>query len=135
MDDVRTIEQQIKADRRSLDRKIHELEHRAHAALDWRQQYRDHAGTALAVALGSGVLLGALSRDRGREYSTDIGVPRRSWLTAIDPSGRAGGHLSELVSDVLDAFVGLAGTAVVDSIAKAVPGFRDQFDVGKRRPI
>jgi hypothetical protein len=135
MDDVGTIEQQIRADRRSLDRKIQELEDRAQAALDWRQQYRDHAGAALAVAFGSGVVLGALSRGGRSDYESDVEVPRRSLLTVVDPSGRAGRHVGELVGDVMDAFVGVAGAAVVDYIAEVVPGFKEHIDVRKRRPI
>jgi hypothetical protein len=131
MDDVvNTIEQQIRADRRALNRNIQELEDRAHAAMDWRRQYRDHAGTVMAVAFGSGVLLGALSRGSGGED-----VPRRSLLATVDPSGRAGHHVGELVGDVVDAFVGLAGAAAVEYIAELVPGFKDQFDVRKRRSI
>jgi hypothetical protein len=129
MDDVvGTIEQQIRADRRALDRNIHALEERAHDAIDLRRHYSDHAGTVMALAFGSGVLLGALSRgSRG---------PARlqgSVLNAVDPSGRAKTHVGELVNDIIDAGVGVAGAAAVDVISEWIPGFREQFTAGKRR--
>jgi hypothetical protein len=136
MDDVvGTIERQIRADRRDLNRNIQELEDRAHAALDWRRQYRDHAGAILAVAFGGGVLVGALSRPAGNhEDSGDHEGPRRSMLSAVDPSGRAGRHVGELVGDLVDAFVGLAGATAVSYISDVVPGFKQQFDARTRRP-
>ena len=85
MDDVvGTIEQQIRADRRALDHNIQALEARAHDAMDLRRHYRDHAATLMAVAFGSGVLLGALSRG-----SRGPAKLHGSVLSAVDPSGRA----------------------------------------------
>ncbi len=52
-------------------------------------------------------------------------------LSAVDPSGRAGRHVGELVEDVIDAFVGLAGATAVAYIADVVPGFKEQFDAGR----
>ncbi len=139
MDDiVGAIEQQITADRRALNRDIQELEERTHAALDWRRQYRDHAGAILAVAFGGGVLAGALSLSRDdirHEVVDDREAPRRPMLSAVDPSGRAGRHVGELVEDVIDAFVGLAGATAVAYIADVVPGFKEQFDARTRKPI
>jgi hypothetical protein len=131
MDDiVGSIEDQIRSDRRALNRNIQELEDRAQEAMDWRYQYREHSGALLAVAFGSGVILGALSQGRGRSTIREVAT------RAIgEPSSRAGTHVSQLVADVMDAFVGVAGSAAVDMIADAVPGFRDHFETGRRRPI
>jgi hypothetical protein len=143
MDDVvETIEQQIRADRRMLNRDIQELEERAQAAMDLRRQYREHAGAVLAVAFGGAVLLGAFSGREGRDEGASDHEeprrsegPRRSLFSAVDPSGRAGRHVSDLVGDVIDAFVGLAGMTAVAFISDVVPGFKDQFDARRRRPI
>jgi hypothetical protein len=129
MDDVvGTIEQQIRADRRALDHNIQALEQRAHDAMDLRRHYSEHAGTLMAVAFGSGVLLGALSRgSRG---------PARlqgSVLSVVDPAGRASTHVGELVNDIIDAAVGVAGVAAVEVISDWIPGFKEQFTAGKRR--
>ena len=128
MDDVvDSIEQQIRADRRALDRNIQALERRAHDAMDWRRHYSDNAGTVMAVAFGSGVLLGALSRGpRGT-------AALHSSMNLVDPAGRASGHVGELVSDIIDAAVGVAGAAAVEVISGWIPGFREQFDSHNRR--
>ena len=60
--------------------------------------------------------------------------PRRSLFSAVDPSGRAGRHVSDLVGEVVDSFVGLAGATAVAFISDVVPGFKQQFDARSRRP-
>jgi hypothetical protein len=129
MDDdvVETIEQQIRSDRRALDRNIHALERRAQQAMDWRRHYSDYAGTAMAVAFGSGVLLGTMSR--GSRATAAL----HGSMSLVDPAGRASGHVGELISDIVDAAVGVAGAAAVEVISGWIPGFREQFDARGRR--
>ena len=130
MDDVvDRIEQQIRIDRRTLGRDIQALEDRAHEAMDWRRHYSDHAGTVMAVAFGSGLLLGAMSRGGTR---ATVALPR-SVLGVVDPSGRATNQVGELVGDIINAGVGMAGAAAVEVISEWIPGFKQQFDSRRRR--
>jgi len=54
------IAQDIRRERQKLDSNLQELEERATALADWRIHYRKHPGVAVAVAVGSGLVLGLL---------------------------------------------------------------------------
>ncbi len=55
------IERDIAAERNELGRNLQLLEHKARSLTDWRTYYRNHPFAMMAVALGGGVLLGALT--------------------------------------------------------------------------
>ncbi len=61
------IRQHIESRRVQLARDINELEQRVRETVDWRRQYQRHAGAALGVAFGAGVLLGLISTRNGNK--------------------------------------------------------------------
>lgn len=64
----------IETQRSQLGRNLDELESRVRSTTDWRRQFDQHPAVMMGVALGGGLLLGALvngsssRRNRGREY-------------------------------------------------------------------
>ena len=54
------IEADIRGTRASLGANLDELEGRARAATDWKEQFRAKPGMFLGLALGGGVILAAL---------------------------------------------------------------------------
>src|ERR1041385_6464702 len=68
------IELEIREKRDELSGNFNELEQKVKTAMDWREQFRQHPGTMLAVAFGGGALLAALlpPRNSGARYRSRI---------------------------------------------------------------
>jgi hypothetical protein len=56
------IENEIDSTRADLKSNLQELEGRVRSATDWRHQFRQHTGVAMAIAFGGGILLSAIFR-------------------------------------------------------------------------
>ena len=70
-DAVAEIARYIDDERRTLEQNVSELSARATAALDWREQVRQHPALMVAAALGGGVVLAQLGgRPRHRTESS-----------------------------------------------------------------
>lgn len=116
------IENQIDQERKDLKSNLEELETRVKSATDWRHYFKTHTGAALAVALGGGMLLSAMTRQRsgtssGRASSGGIRAattgPKREVLKTFDT--------------ITSALVGAAATKFKGVLSEAVPGFADQL--------
>lgn len=149
-EDTNQIERQIAAERSDLGRNLHELENKAKALTDWRTHYRNHTMIALGVAVGGGMLLGALTAgsrngsapeiaETEDDLPFDLAEPRRrvepgrlKTLSAAAGRSEVGQHVKRQVDDVwrliVDALVGVGTAKAVDLIGRKVPGFRDQLD-------
>lgn len=58
------IAEDIRRERQRLDGNLQELQERATDLADWRSHYRRHPGIAIALAVGSGLVLGLLAGRR-----------------------------------------------------------------------
>ncbi len=119
------IEREIRAERHQLGRNLNELEMKARQLADWRTHYRNNPAVMLGAALGTGVLLGALSgggarpsRRDGREHQ-ERSSPRVS---------AAGQRIEETWQHISDALLGVASARVMEFIGNIVPGFSEQLD-------
>lgn len=54
------IAEDLRRERQRLDSNLLELQERATDLADWRTHYRRHPGIAIALAVGSGLMLGLL---------------------------------------------------------------------------
>lgn len=132
--DARTLEQLVVSQRRELGRNLDALQDEARALVDWRQQFRKHAGATLAVAATVGAVVGMITARRRRQrpvFSPVASEPafRRAtnMVRALDPQDRAGRAASELRDGVVDALVGLASAKAVDLLGRVLPGFNEQI--------
>ena len=57
------IERDIVAERNELGRNLQLLENKARSLADWRTYFRNHPFAMMGIALGGGVLLGALTKN------------------------------------------------------------------------
>src|SRR4029453_17528010 len=76
------IERDIVAERNELGRNLQLLENKARSLTDWRTYFRNHPFAMMGVALGGGVLLGALTRNvatrQASDYDDDLIEPDNS---------------------------------------------------------
>jgi len=133
---------EIREKRNELSDNFNELERKVKTAMDWREQFRQHPGTLLAVAFGGGALLAALFpprnsgaryRSRIRSYSSDA-----SAATARDVSSSYAEPVSTQHNDVKEnmdalrgAVVGMALNRLTGLIDGLVPGFQQEFTRAK----
>lgn len=110
------IEREIVAERHQLGRNLNELEIKAHELADWRTHYRRHPKVLLGLAIGGGLLAGALA-GHGRSSRRDSATAR-----ALRPQGRASRHIENTVSGVSDALLGAASAKVMAFVGNLVAG-------------
>jgi hypothetical protein len=132
-EDTRRIEDEIRAERRALDRNLQTLETQAKALTDWRTHYERHPGAAVALAFGAGLLL-SLSLGRSEPSYRPQAQPRRTHagfnnvLRAMGEAPRARHEISETWQNIVEALVGLGAVKAVEWIGSVLPGFRDEYD-------
>jgi hypothetical protein len=136
--DTRRIEDEIRAERQQLDRNLHALESKARALTDWRGHYSRHAGAALAIAFGLGVLLGTGGR-RGTASRTPMARPHTvqagfNPLRIISDNPRARQQVDETWQNILETLVAMAAAKAIQWIGSFVPGFRDEYDARQAPP-
>jgi hypothetical protein len=133
-EDTRQIEHDIRAERKDLDRNLHELEAQARALTDWRTHYRNHAGATLSVAFGSGLLMGLLVGGRRNGHRPAAPAPPRSRsvgfnaLRALGDNPRARQQVGEIWDRILETLIGVASAKAVDVLGSVVPGFRNEYE-------
>jgi hypothetical protein len=126
------IEQDIVTERNELGRNLHVLETKARSLADWRNYYRNYPFAMIGLALGGGLLLGAMTGDRGaradqggifEEPGTDYPSSRFSSPSAT----RIRRQFGDTWDHIADALLGVATAKAIDYVSQIVPGFREQF--------
>lgn len=119
------IEREIAMERAELGRNLEDLEQKAKALTDWTVHYRNRPGLFLGAAVGTGMLLGALTA--GEESVRTVRGSQVLARPVRERSAKAD-HVIDTWTHISDAFVGLATAKVIDVISEFIPGFRDQYE-------
>lgn len=121
------IEREIRAERQQLGRNLTELEMKAKQLANWRTYYRNNPKLLLGIAVGGGVILGALAgraRHGRRDYASEIAVSTRPPRSR----SRTGAQIEDTWQNISDALLGVASAKVMEFVSNVIPGFRDQLD-------
>jgi len=130
------IERDIAAERHELGRNLQLLEHKARSLADWRTYYRSHPLAMIAVALGGGVLLGALTSGMGGRDEEDYDTERllnSNESRYHEPSAfaasavRARRQFGDTWEHIADALLAVASAKAIEFVGEKIPGFREQF--------
>ena len=131
------IEQDIVAERNELGRNLQLLESKARSLTDWRTYFRKHPFAMMGVALGGGVLLGALTRNLAQreasesEYDAHLIEPDDSHYAAPSPFASSAARMRRQFGDtwdhIADALLAVASAKAIEFVGQKVPGFREQF--------
>ena len=124
------IEWDIAAERNELGRNLKELEDKAKALADWRTYYRNHPFAMLGLALGGGMVLGALTRRRMRGPEGSAYREPNQFRSASSPlsaTSRVRREVGDTWDHVTDALLGVATARAIEFVSGLVPGFRDQY--------
>jgi len=136
------IELEIREKRNELGDNFSELERKVKTAMDWREQFREHPGTLLAVAFGGGALLAALFpprssgaryRSRIQTYSSDASAAAArevspSYTAPVSPQHN---DVKENIDALRGAVVGMALNRLTSLIDGLLPGFQQEFTRAK----
>jgi hypothetical protein len=119
------IEQHIDREREVLRSNLEELEDRVRSAVDWRRQFRSNTAAFLGLAFGGGLLIGLMAARR-----TEVS-PALEYPPAGEPLVHYSDHrrreLSLVWRSIESALIGVAAAKLKDTLAKVLPGFRDQI--------
>lgn len=141
-----TIRNDIESRRQEMTHDIDELEQRARAMTDWRQQLNDRPMAALGVAAAGGLLLGMLtggSKDKDRQeqprssyysggYSRESdghngGSGMSGWMTGERGPSQATeagkDRAASKIDEIRGALMGLAAARAEEFLKEALPGF------------
>ena len=132
------IERDIAAERNELGRNLQLLENKARSLADWRTYFRNHPFTMMAVALGGGVMLGALAGGTGTHAMDDAGdsedrpsriaEPHYSGPTLFSSSAaRVRRQFGDTWDHIADTLLSVASIKAIEYVSELVPGFREQF--------
>jgi hypothetical protein len=132
------IERDIAAERHELGRNLQLLETKARSLADWRTHYRNHPFAMIAVAVGGGVLLGALTSGMGGTYEEEEDYESerplksdRSRSTEPSPFATSAARMRRQFGDtwdhIADALLAVASVKAIEFVSEKVPGFREQF--------
>jgi hypothetical protein len=129
------IERDIVAERNELGRNLQLLETKARSLADWRTHFRSHPFAMMGLALGGGVLLGALTSGLGAGGDDEEFVeeqaeaePRFSRPSALASSAaRARRQFGDTWDHIADALLAVASAKAIEFVSEKVPGFREQF--------
>jgi hypothetical protein len=129
------IEADLRAGRRQLSRNFDELEFKARQLSDWRTHYRNNPKLLLGIALGGGLILGAVA-GRARPSRDEYSPERlRNWR----PDGTAAiRQINEVWETLSTALMGVAAAKVMNFVGNIVPGFEEQVhrvQARKRDPV
>ena len=128
------IERDIEAERNELGRNLQLLENRARSLADWRTYFRNHPFAMMGIALGGGVLLGALTHNiagsQESEYD-DLIEPDDSHYAAPSPFASSAIRMRRQFGDtwdhIADALLAVASAKAIEFVGQKVPGFREHF--------
>ena len=131
-EDSEQIALEIRAERQQLGRNLSELERKAEQLADWRTHYRNNPKLLLGLALGSGLVLGALSV-RGRSEHTRYDAHEIA-VRQSRPLGRATRQVDDTLQSIADGLLGVASATVIEFVSRLVPGFREQLHARQSGP-
>jgi hypothetical protein len=130
------IERDIMAERNELGRNLQLLENKARSLADWRTYFRTHPFAMMGLAVGGGVLLGALTKNfaagEASEYDDDHLIePDDSHYAVPSPfassAERAKRQFGDTWGHIADALLAVASAKAIEFVGQKVPGFREQF--------
>jgi hypothetical protein len=124
------IERQIDRERAVLRSNLVELENRVKSAVDWRRYFESNPPLWIGLAFGTGLLM-AIAASR-RAYSPE----REAYLRmgGFPHTGASLGHsdhrrraISRAWDTIESALIGMAAAKLKDTLAQALPGFREHL--------
>jgi hypothetical protein len=129
----------IESQRDQLGRNLEELETRVKRTTDWKAHFEENPALMLGIALGGGLLLGALVGGKS-ERSSGYGLHTNRY-SAVDSSGaslvtspatsQAKQHAVEALDKVKAALIGFGMMKAKDFLSTALPGIEEHLsDLG-----
>jgi hypothetical protein len=139
MDEALTsLENDIKDERRDLDRNLEALEHQARALADWRTHYNNHPGMALAIAAAAGLTLAAIvpgphqpRRTRQVVRTSESSFPSAA-LARLDPHGHARQQWADAWDQVVASLAGVGAAVLIGFVSRYVPGFDEEYEARRQ---
>jgi len=130
------IESQIEGEREALRSNLEELRDRVRSAADWRSQVRNNPMLGLALAFGGGLVLAGILGRRAPRAPHTYDYPARGAAahSVHPPRAPAPGHEKLLGAwdAIQSALIGVAATAITNTLSELVPGLREQPLRGRR---
>jgi len=133
------IEWDIASERNALGRNLHELETKAKSLTDWRTYYRNHPLAMIGIAIGGGLILGAVTvassrstREYGASREADTSYPDTTY-PATTPrfssatTARVRRQFGDTWDHIADALLGVASAKAIEYVSEMIPGFRDEY--------
>ena len=146
----------IESQRDELGRHINELESRVKRSVDWRAQFDRNPMLMMGVAMGGGLLLGAIvngrsrgdhswsssTRNRGLSSGSGYATSSADYSTAAStlssPSPASTREYRRKATDTVEqlkaALIGFATAKAKEFMSEALPGFSHHLDEAGRRP-
>jgi len=132
------IEWDIASERNALGRNLHELETKAKSLTDWRTYYRNHPLAMIGIAIGGGIILGAVTAGRSARSPEDSGSYRESYREpetthpatprlSSATTARVRRQLGDTWDHIADALLGVAAAKAIEFVSDMIPGFRDEY--------
>ena len=138
------IERDIAAERTELGRNLQLLETKARSLADWRTYVRTHPFATIGLAVGGGLLLGAMTRRMGdREESSEyeaegfdlateprypvVDSPYATPSAWASSAARVRRQFGDTWDHIADALLGVASAKAIEFVSEKVPGFREHF--------
>ena len=127
------IETHIETKQDDLRSNLEELEDKVKSVTDWRHQFRNNPGLMLGLAFGGGMLLAGVMRrprrpaqehPRAEEHRVNAGAVMGREPRRLD--GRRT-QLRQIWEDIQGALIAAASSKITDTLAGAVPAFREHF--------
>ncbi len=132
------IERDIAAERNELGRNLQLLESKAKSLTDWRTHFRNYPFAMMGLALGGGVLLGALTSGVGAAAGDEFEEDTSERFLAAEPrshrpsafassAARVRRQFGDTWDHIADALLAVASAKAIEFVGEKVPGFREQF--------
>jgi len=124
---VNQIEDHIESSREDLRSSLEELGQKVKSAVDWRERVRANPGATLAVAFGGGFILASILSGSRVSHAASRGRQAALRGPVVDRKG----EVLRAWDDIQSALVGVIAAKVTSTLAKVIPGFKEQFAAGE----
>lgn len=120
------IEAQIVGARAELGANLQELEQKMKSATDWKYHFRSNPMPMLGVAMGGGLVMAALFRNKG---GTGLGATSNAPVASSyrSHSEIPKRQVQETWDAVKLAVIGIATAKLTELVGEHVPGFQEHF--------